>query len=99
MHMWMQEWQKRSKHTNYEFVVSVYFGNTQMTDINPQAALKNRKPHFFFLSLVHICAKILQHDCMHRKHTELNDSDYINIKMAFQQKSWKCFVIISDIYT
>lgn len=46
--MWMQEWQKRRrKHTNYEFVVL-------MTDINPQAALKN-KPPSFFSSLV--CAK------------------------------------------
>lgn len=30
---------QRSTHTNYEFVF-VYFANTQMTDINPQAALK-----------------------------------------------------------
>lgn len=64
-----------SKHTKYEFVVL-------MTYINPQAALKNKTP---FLFLLHTrLRRISQHNC---EHIELNNSNYINIKMVLQQRA------------
>lgn len=36
---------------------------------------------------------------MHHKHIELNNSNYINIKVAFQQRAGNVFVLITNIYT
>jgi len=66
-----------SKHTKYESVVP-------MTSINPEAALKN-KTHVLSLLYTRL-RQILQHNCMHHEHIELNNSNTLTLKWYFSKE-------------
>lgn len=85
----MQEWQNEDTEANARNMnlwLCVFWKYTD--DRHKPTSCTQKKKNNFSVSCTHL-RQILQHNCMHHKHKrlELNNSNYINIKMAFQQRA------------